>query len=159
MIATLLCADATRQKVVMRNVRTAFRLLAAITLTACSAVNATDVSDASAFIGAWTIRLSGGSASSYAAEGSLTLRSSGKGEINGTVDILESQLLGSRRIAGPISGRTTNNAAMDVVAAIGTIQREFIGTLSKDSLNGSWLDLDLNGRVVQAGTFRAARQR
>jgi hypothetical protein len=93
--------------------------------------------------------------------GSLAFSGQTGAEISGSIDVIEVAAGGaSRRLAGPISGRTVDSTTLDFDLLLGEVTRRHVGVVRGDSLTGTWVETPVDGGAPSAsGTFRASKAR
>jgi hypothetical protein len=92
------------------------------------------------------------------ANGTLTLAQDSTVRFTGTLDANEQDTHGQiRRIVAVISGRTLDESLVEFDLVVdATTTRHHTGSVSGDSLTGSWVQLSDAG-IAASGTFRAHR--
>lgn len=90
-------------------------------------------------------------------EGVLLISSTRCGDFSGSLDVIVTNAQGQqRRVAGPLTGRAMNGAALRFDAEMESVVRQHVGRLSADSVSGSWLTI--SGNTTVSGTFRGKRE-
>lgn len=112
-------------------------------------------------VGTWNYVATQGSPSAAQLNGSLAFSGQTGAEISGTLDVTEVDAGGaSRRLDGPISGRTVDSTTLDFDLLLGDVSRRHVGQVRGDSLTGTWVETPIDGGLPSAsGTFRALRSR
>ncbi len=112
-------------------------------------------------VGTWSYVATQGSPSAAQLNGSLSFSGQTGAEVNGTLDVIEVGAGGaSRRLSGPISGRTVDSTTLDFDLLLGDVTRRHVGLVRGDSLSGTWVETPVDGGLPSAsGTFHASRSR
>lgn len=134
----------------------------AIALLAAGCVGSTDPGKAGVpVVGAWRYAARQTSPSDADLTGTLTFTQQSGASVAGAIDVVETDARGqSRRLAGPLAGRTVDSTTVDVDVTLGAATRRHVGQVRGDSLVGTWIEQPAGGGAPSAsGTFRAARTR
>lgn len=77
----------------------------------------------------------------------------------GRLDLLEDNLLGgTRRIAGPVSGRVVSATTLQFDAFVAVVPRQHIAALRADTLEGNWVAVGGGSSPSVTGSFGAKRE-
>jgi hypothetical protein len=80
-------------------------------------------------------------------------------DFTGQLDLIEvTPQGGTRRIAGPLSGKLIDATSVRFDAFLEALPRQHLGSLSGDALEGTWLVLDGSGQSL-SGTFGGQREK
>jgi hypothetical protein len=112
-------------------------------------------------VGSWNYVATQSSPLAAQLNGALAFSGQTGAEISGTLDVIEVSAGGaSRRLSGPVSGRTVDSTTLDFDLILGDVTRRHVGVVKGDSLTGTWVETPLDGGAPSAsGTFRASKGR
>jgi hypothetical protein len=91
--------------------------------------------------------------------GTLSVTKQSCADFTGQLDLIEvTPQGGTRRIAGPLSGKLIDATSVRFDAFLEALPRQHLGSLSGDALEGTWLVLDGSGQSL-SGTFGGQREK
>jgi hypothetical protein len=104
-------------------------------------------------LGVWNY-VSSEATSSAVDTGTVTVIAQSGHNFQGSFAVEQSDSSGTHPIAGPVSGQAADSTRLNFDLFInGTTDRQHLGVLKADTINGSWVE---NG--IASGNFRAARK-
>jgi len=77
--------------------------------------------------------------------------------VSGALDVTETAGPAVRALNGVVSGQAPDSAAVDFDAFFDVTGRRHLGTLARDTLQGTWAEQSSGGEL-RSGTFRAVRR-
>ena len=131
----------------------------ALGLSSC--VGATDTGKTGASVtGRWSYVASQSSPSTASLQGALTITNQTGSGVGGSLDFVETDSRGvQRRLAGPVNGHTVDSLTLDFEQIVDGMTRRHVGSVKKDSITGTWIELPTAGGAISAsGSFRAKRE-
>lgn len=123
----------------------------------CAGVTA-PCSTAASIIGSWRYSAVQQAPTHSSLSGTLSVTRQSCADFDGQLDLTE--ILpggGSRRIAGPVSGKVVDATTVRFDAFLEASPRQHLATLSGDSLDGTWLVIGGTGQSL-SGTFGGHRE-